>query len=114
MAAGSAYFLQLQVVDGSIDAVAGSLWEKKGDTWAAQGRGDAVAPVEQFAGDGWRGLVAATVCGIGDAHGFHAAGGTCYTYLMSNGRRALVMTTDGASGHDPETLATVRSAQLVE
>jgi uncharacterized protein len=112
MAAGSAYFLQLQVVDGSLETVAGSLWEKQGDGWIASGRGDARSPVEPFAGDGWRGLVADTVCGVGDAHGFHAAGGDCLTYLMSNGRRTVVMTTDGASGHDPETLATIRSAQF--
>ena len=112
MAAGSTYFVQMQVTDGSIDAVAGSLWEKQGDGWVAAGRGDARAPVVEFVGDGWRGLVADTVCGIGDEHGFHAAGGDCYTYLMSNGRRALIMTTDGASGHDPESLATIRSAKL--
>lgn len=109
---GSAYFLQLQVADGSTDAVAASLWEKEGGRWVALGRGNARSPVEPFAGDGWRGLVADTVCGIGDAHGFHGAGGDCYTYLMSNGRRALIMTTDGASGHDPETLVTIRSVQL--
>lgn len=114
MAAGSTYFLQLQVADGSTEAVAGSLWEKQGDGWMAAGRGDARAPVAEFVGDGWRGLVADTVCGIGDAHGFHGAAGDCYTYVMSNGRRALIMTTDGASGHDPETLATVRSAKLDE
>jgi uncharacterized protein len=112
MAAGSTYFLQLQVVDGSSDAAAASLWEKHGDGWMASGRGNARAPVEHFVGDGWRGLVADTVCGIGGGHGFHAAAGDCYTYLMSNGRHALIMTTDGASGQDPETLATIRSARL--
>jgi uncharacterized protein len=114
MAAGSTYFLQLQMADGSTEAVAGSLWEKQGDGWMAAGRGDARAPVAEFVGDDWRGLVADTVCGIGDAHGFHGAAGDCYTYVMSNGRRALIMTTDGASGHDPETLATVRSAKFDE
>jgi uncharacterized protein len=114
MAAGSTSFVQMQVTDGSIDAVAASLWDKQGDGWVAAGSGDARAPVVEFVGDGWRGLVADTVCGIGDEHGFHAAGGDCYTYLTSNGQRALIMTTDGASGHDAETLATIRSAKLGE
>jgi uncharacterized protein len=112
MAPGSAYFLQLQSADGPIVSVADSLWEKQGDGWEASGRGEMRAPVEVFAGDGWRGLVAVTMCGIGDAHGFHAAGGSCHTYLMSSGRRALIMTTDGASGDDPETLATIRSVRF--
>jgi uncharacterized protein len=112
MAPGSASFLQLQVADGSIEAVAASLWEKQGDGWVASGRGDMRTPVERFAGDGWRGLAAVTVCGIGDARGFHAAGGSCRTCLMSDGRHALIMTTDGASGDDPETLATIRSVRF--
>jgi uncharacterized protein YecT (DUF1311 family) len=112
MAAGSAYFLQLQEVDGSMETVAGSLWEKQGDGWVASGRGDTRSPVAPFGGEGWRGLVADTVCGVGDAHGFHAAGGDCLTYLMSDGRRTVIMTTDGASGSDPETVATIRSVKL--
>jgi hypothetical protein len=65
-----------------------------------------------FAGERWRGLVTNTICGIGDEHGFHGAAGDCYTYMMSNGERSVVMTSDGASGHDAETLSTIRSVEL--
>jgi len=106
---GSAYFLQFELVDGSLDATAASLWERIDGKWMASGRGGNASDVETFDGDGWRGLVATTVCGVGDANGFHGAGGDCATYVMSNGKKSVVMTTDGASGSDAATLATIRS-----
>jgi hypothetical protein len=112
MAYGSTYFVQFEIVDGALAKVADSLWEKEGSGWVALGRWNNRSPVTTFLGDGWQGLVANTVCGIGDEHGFHGAGGECLTYVMSNGRRALIMSTDGASGRDAETLATIRSARL--
>jgi hypothetical protein len=112
MGYGSQYFVRFELVDGSLAAVADSLWEKEGSGWVAFGRGQARSPVEAFAGDGWRGLLANTMCGIGDEHGFHGAAGECLTYVMSNGRRAVIMTTDGASGRDAETQATIRSVRL--
>jgi uncharacterized protein len=112
MAYGSAYFVQIELHDGSLAAVADSLWEKEGAGWVALGRWGTRSPVTVFAGDGWQGLVSNTVCGIGDEHGFHAAGGECFTYVMSDGRRSLIITTDGASGRDAETQATIRSVKL--
>jgi uncharacterized protein YecT (DUF1311 family) len=112
MAYGSAYFVQFELVDRPLAAVADSLWEKGGGGWVALGRWDARSPVTAFAGDGWQGLVANTVCGIGDEHGFHGAGGECFTYLTGDGHRSLIMTTDGASGRDAETQATIRSVKF--
>jgi hypothetical protein len=112
MAYGSEYFVRIELIDGSLATVADSLWEKEGAGWVASGRGNSRSPVETFKGEGLQGLVANTVCGIGDEHGFHGAAGECLTYVMSNGRRTLVMTTDGASGRDQETLATIRSVRL--
>jgi hypothetical protein len=112
MAYGSTYFVQFEIVDGALAKVADSLWEKEGSGWVALGRWNNRSPVTTFLGDGWQGLVANTVCGIGDEHGFHGAGGECLTYVMSNGRRALIMSTDGASGRDAETLATIRSVRF--
>jgi uncharacterized protein YecT (DUF1311 family) len=112
MGYGSAYFVQFELVDRSLAAVADSLWEKEGGGWVALGRWNARSPVTAFAGDGWQGLVANTVCGIGDAHGFHGAAGECFTYVMSDGHRSLIMTTDGASGRDAETQATIRSVKF--
>lgn len=112
MAYGSEYFVQFELVGKSLAEAADSLWEKNGAGWVALGRGNARSPVTAVAGDGWQGLVANTVCGIGDERGFHGAAGECLTYVMSNGRRSLIMTTDGASGRDAETQATIRSVRL--
>lgn len=112
MAYGSEYFVQFELVDGSLAEAADALWEKNGAGWVAIGRGNARSPVTAFVGDGWQGLVANTVCGIGDERGFHGAAGVCLTYVMSDGRRSLIMTTDGASGQDAETQATIRSVRL--
>lgn len=112
MGYGSEYFVRFELVDGSLAAVADSLWEKEGGGWVAFGRGQARSPVEAFAGDGWQGLVANTMCGIGDAHGFHGAAGECFTHVMSDGHRSLIMTTDGASGRDAETQASIRSVKF--
>jgi len=106
---GSAYFLQFELVDGSLDTAAASLWERMDGKWMASGRGGNASAVETFDGDGWRGLFATTVCGVGDANGFHGAAGNCATYVMSDGKQSVVMTTDGASGDDAATLATIRS-----
>jgi uncharacterized protein len=112
MGYGSQYLLQFEVIDGSLEEVANYNWEKQGDKWIAGGRGNSFSDVEVFAGERWRGLATSTICGIGDEHGFHAMAGDCYTYLMSNGERSVMMSDDGASGHDKETLATIRSVEL--
>jgi uncharacterized protein YecT (DUF1311 family) len=114
MAYGSDYLLRFEVTKGSPEAVADYNFEKQGDKWVAGGRGGSRSDVEVFAGERWRGLVTSTICGVFTPQGFHGAAGDCYTYLMSNGERSVVMTTDGVSGNDAETLATIRSVELLE
>jgi uncharacterized protein YecT (DUF1311 family) len=114
MGYGSDYLLQFEVTKGSLEAVANETWEKQGDKWIAIGRSESRFDVKVFAGERWRGLATSTVCGTDSPQGFHGAAGDCYTYLMSNGERSVVMTTDGLSGHDAETLMTIRSVELLE
>jgi hypothetical protein len=54
-------------------------------------------PVQRFAGEGWTGMKAVFTCGVSDENGFHAAGGECLWAVVGDGRRAVVVSTDGLS-----------------
>jgi uncharacterized protein len=110
MEQGSPFMLQISVLDGSLDSAAASIWERRGGTWIAAGRGGEVEAAQDV--ERWQGLHAATMCGFNDRNGFHA-GGECNTYLRSNGKRAVIVRDDAASGKDDASMATIVSIRLL-
>lgn len=111
MGEGSEAILEISVVDGSLDAVAGSMWERNGKEWHAQGRGGSEGEVEQYTGS-WEGLHATVMCGFSDRNGFHAEG-ECNTYLRSNGKRTVIIRDDGASGKDDASATTISTIHFL-
>jgi hypothetical protein len=63
----------------------------------------------------WTGRPTGTIsCGVSDPEtGFHAAGGDCFWAVMSNGKRAVVVDTEGLLGNDPATMRSVESFQFL-
>lgn len=107
---GSPAILEIRVQDGSLKEVAGSLWQRRGGKWMASGR-FSEAEVEQYSGP-WKGLQATIECSFSDRNGMHAAG-ECNTYLLSNGKRAIVISDTAVSGKDPASLATIASMHFL-
>jgi uncharacterized protein len=107
---GSPEILEIHVQDGSLMEVAGSLWQRRGDKWMASGR-FSESEVAQYSG-AWKGLQASTECSFSDRNGMHAAG-ECNTYLLSNGKRAIVITDTAVSGKDPASEATIDSVHFL-
>lgn len=109
--------IYFQPVDGPLEAVAKEQagFEKNADgvlltTW---GRFEPV-PVERFTARGGPGLKAVVTCGIDDAEtGFHAAGGECLWAVVGDGTHAVVATTQGRIGLDPDTMTTLNSVRFV-
>jgi uncharacterized protein len=77
--------------------------------------GPGQATVERFAGPGWQGMQATVACGIMDKEtGFHAAAGSCYWAVLSNGARAVVIDTEGLLGTDDDTMRSVRTFRFLK
>ncbi len=65
-------------------------------------------------GDGWSGLAANITCATGDEYGDHRAGGKCYQAVISNGGRALFISTPGERyGIDSVAMRIVNSIRFV-
>lgn len=67
---------------------------------------DRFAPTEasEFGFNGWQGIKADVICGVSDEEtGFHAAGGSCLWAVLSNGKRSVVVDTQGLIGNDART-----------
>jgi hypothetical protein len=98
----------LELHDGALEDVArreaGFEPDATGRWMTTYGRFEPV-PVQRFAGEGWTGMKAVVTCGVGDENGFHAAGGECLWAVVSDGRRAVVVSTDGLSStEEAETM----------
>ncbi len=90
------YILTIELKDATLEQALDDhgLFEKIEGKWIKRGRfgrGETTA----IAVDGWRGLYGIADCGISDQYGFHAAGGECLSVVMSNGKQALVIESDG-------------------
>lgn len=71
--------------------------------------------VERFAAPGWQGMEATISCGVSDKEtGFHAAGGSCYWAVLSNGQRAVVIDTEGLLGNDDDSMRSVRTFRFLK
>ncbi len=108
--------IYFQPVEGPLDTVAkdGAGFEvnDKGVLMTTWGRFEPV-PVERFTAQGGPGLKAVVTCGIDDENGFHAAGGECLWAVVGDGTHAVVATTQGRIGLDPETLRSLASVRFV-
>lgn len=107
------YLAAFEVFGGPLDMVAveRAVFQKEGSNWIANGR-SAKHPVEMIAGPGWQGLKSVVDCGISDGGGFHAGAGECLWVVVSNGKRSVVIDTEGIAGLDPDTMRSIRSIRF--
>ncbi|AYQ41211.1 PF07007 family protein [Burkholderia aenigmatica] len=105
--------IAFKIVDGALEPVAEKEagFEKRDDGKWVTSYGSGIAQeVEQISGAGWRGMQATIMCRINDPKtGFYSAAGECYWAVLSNGKRAVVATTQGFVGTDDATLHSVSS-----
>jgi uncharacterized protein len=111
------YLIAFELKDGELESVASEEagFERQEDgTWmTTYGRGDP-QKVERFAGTGWKGMRATISCGVdGGGTGFHAVAGDCFWAVMGNGKRAVVVDTQGLVGTDRATMRSVTSFQFL-
>jgi uncharacterized protein len=111
----SEYLIAFEVFDGDLEKVAAeeAVFAKRDSGWIARGRfGE--HPVVSLVGPGWRGLTSTVDCGISDTRGFHAAAGECMWAVLSNGRRSVVVDTQGIVGADEASMRTVQSLRFLK
>lgn len=111
----SDYLIAFEVFDGDLETVAAdqAVFVRKGDGWIAKGR-FAEHPVEPLEGPGWRGLKAVVDCGISENGGFHAGAGECLWGVLSDGKRSVVVDTQGIVGIDEESLRSIDSVRFIK
>lgn len=110
----SDYLIAFEMFDGDLETVAlqQAVFRKKSDGWIAEGR-FTEHHVEPLEGPGWQGLKAVVGCGISDSSGFHAGGGECMWVVLSNGRRSVVVDTQGIVGIDEESMRSIESVRFL-
>jgi len=109
----SDYLMAFEVFDGDLETVAGekAVFEKKNDGWIAKGRfGE--HQVVPLTGPGWQGLKAIVDCGISDRQGFHAGAGECLWVVLSNGKRSVVVDTQGMVGNDAVSMRSIQTIRF--
>jgi uncharacterized protein len=111
----SEYLIAFEVFDGDLEKIAAeqAVFEKHNSVWIAKGRSGehVVVPLE---GHGWQGLKATVDCGVSDRKGFHAGAGECLWVVLSNGRRSVVVDTQGIVGNDAASMRSIQSIQFTE
>lgn len=108
--------MTFQAFDGPLEQVAeneAGFEPRDGGWFTTYGRSQPKA-VERFQGPGWTGMQATITCGISDETGFHAAGGECYWGVVSDGRRSILITTDGLAGLDGATRWSVETLRFLQ
>lgn len=109
--------MTFQAFDGGLETVAQSeagFEPRDGGWFTTYGRFQPQV-VERFRGSGWTGMEATITCGISDEEtGFHAAGGECYWGVVSDGRRSILITTDGLAGLDGATRHSVETLRFLQ
>lgn len=111
----SEYLVAFEVFEGDLETIAAeqAVFEKHDSAWIAKGRSGehAVVPLEEH---GWQGLKATVDCGVSDRQGFHAAAGECLWVVLSNGRRSVVVDTQGIVGNDAASMRSIQSIRFTE
>jgi uncharacterized protein YecT (DUF1311 family) len=103
-----------QVFDGSLEEIArreAGFEPRDGGWFTTYGRFQP-QPVELFRSGALSGMRATVMCGIDDETGFHAAAGACFWGVLSDGRRSILVTADGAEGAPPDEIANEFAATL--
>ena len=111
----SEYLIAFEVFDGDLETIAAeqAVFEKHNNVWIAKGRSGEHAVVP-LAGRGWQGLTSTVDCGIADRKGFHAGAGECLWVVLSNGRRSVVVDTQGIVGNDAASMRSIESIRFTE
>jgi hypothetical protein len=94
------YSLEICAVEKGLDNAAydSGIFDKddKGNWITIAGQGGSKTAEVVLNHDGWQGIQAKIDCGIEDPQsGFHAAAGDCYWAVTSNGKRSLIIDTQG-------------------
>lgn len=106
-------FMDIRAVPGPLDKVAedeAGFVMQEGKLVTSFGMG-MPQPVERFTAPGLTGLRATIACGVTDENGPHAAAGDCQWTVVSDGRRSILIVTEGRAGLDAESqrsLSTLR------
>jgi uncharacterized protein len=111
----SDYLIAFEVFDGDLETVAveQAVFLKKGNGWIAKGR-FAEHPVDPLEGPGWQGLKSVVGCGISDSNSFHAGAGECMWGVLSDGKRSVVVDTQGIVGIDEESMRSIKSVRFIK
>jgi Uncharacterized protein conserved in bacteria, putative lipoprotein len=111
----SEYLLAFEVFDGDLETIAAeqTIFKKHDSAWIAKGRSGEHA-VMSLEGHGWQGLKATVDCGVSDRQGFHAGAGECLWVVLSNGRRSVVVDTQGIVGNDEASMRSIQSIRFTE
>jgi hypothetical protein len=108
------YLLAIEVFEGSLDAVATeqAIFRKDGDNWIAHGR-TGEYPIEPLSGPDWQGLKSIVDCGISESGGgLHGSAGECLWVVLSNGKRSVVVDTQGTAAIDQDIMRSVLSIRF--
>lgn len=103
----SDYVIAFRVVNGGLkeNAVKEAGFKYSDGKWIAFPAPAQSEPieVEHFSFNNWQGMKVLITCGINDDLGFHAAGGDCFSGVISNGKNTVVADTQGIIGNDSQT-----------
>ncbi|HEX8661929.1 MAG TPA: lysozyme inhibitor LprI family protein [Brevundimonas sp.] len=108
------HLASFQVFDGTLEAIAqreAGFEPRDGGWFTTYGRFEPQR-VELFRSGALSGMRASVICGIEDETGFHAAGGACFWGVLSDGRRSILVTAEGAEGAPPDEIANELAATL--
>jgi uncharacterized protein len=108
--------IQFEVFDGGLEKTARDqhVFELEGDRWMIHAGPGQPQETERFSGPGWRGMRASIICGVDlPKSGYHAAAGECLWAVLSNGRRSVVVRSDGFTGGDEKALRSVTTLKFV-
>jgi uncharacterized protein len=111
----SDYLIAMEIFDGGLEKVAveQAVFQEKNNSWVARGRfGE--HPVVSLVGPGWQGLKSTVDCGISDRNGFHAGVGECLWVVLSNGKRSVVVDTQGIVGIDEASMRAIQSIRFTK
>jgi len=109
----SDYLVAFEVFDGDLETVAveRAVFRKRKDGWIARGR-YTEHQVMPLTGPGWQGIKSTVSCGISTQQGTHAGAGECLWAVLSNGRRSVVVDTQGIVGIDDHSLRSIKSLRF--
>lgn len=109
------YVMAFHVEDVPLDKAAekSAVFIQKNGKWVTDaGQGTPQVAIS-FSGHDWVGLKAVITCGISDENGYHAGAGDCFWAVVSNGKRSVVIDTQGTSGLDDATMHSVKTLRLL-